>query len=78
MIFFAFKTNTKFSNTNLETMQVEISGRVQILDSSDLLVSNVRDSDAGLYKCIRSNEAGSVEGEAYLGVMGKKSGFFFF
>lgn len=56
-------------------MQVEISGRVQILDSSDLLVSNVRDSDAGLYKCIRSNEAGSVEGEAYLGVMGKKSGF---
>lgn len=56
-------------------MQVEISGRVQILDSSDLLVSNVRDSDAGLYKCIRSNEAGSVEGEAYLGVMGKKSVF---
>lgn len=57
-------------------MQVEISGRVQILDSSDLLISNVRDSDAGLYKCIRSNEAGSVEGEAYLGVMGKKSDFF--
>lgn len=56
-------------------MQVEISGRVQILDSSDLLISNVRDSDAGLYKCIRSNEAGSVEGEAYLGVMGKQSVF---
>lgn len=50
---------------------MEISGRVQILETGDLLISNVRENDAGLYKCIRSNEAGNVSGEAYLGVMGK-------
>lgn len=51
-------------------MPVELSGRVQILETGDLLISNVRETDAGLYSCIRSNEAGSVTGEAYLGVMG--------
>lgn len=35
-----------------------------------MLISNVRESDAGWYNCIRSNEAGSVTGQAYLGVMG--------
>lgn len=54
-----------------DSMPVELSGRVQILETGDLLISNVRETDAGLYKCIRSNEAGSVTGEAYLGVMGK-------
>lgn len=38
----------------------------------DLLISNVRESDAGLYTCTRANEAGAVTGEAYLGVMGKE------
>lgn len=50
---------------------MEYSGRVQVLDSGDLLISNVRETDAGLYACIRSNEAGTVNGQAYLGVMGK-------
>lgn len=50
---------------------VELSGRIQFLDSGDLLISNVRESDAGLYSCIRSNEAGTVNGQAYLIVMGK-------
>lgn len=55
-----------------ETMQIDTSsGRVQFLESGDLLISNVRESDAGLYTCTRSNEAGTVFGEAYLGVMGK-------
>lgn len=54
-----------------ESIPIEISGRVQILESGDLLISNVRESDAGLYTCTRSNEAGTVTGEAYLGVMGK-------
>lgn len=54
-----------------ETQLVEISSRVQILESGDLLISNVRESDAGLYTCVRSNEAGTVNGEAYLGVLGK-------
>ena len=53
------------------TQEVETSGRVQVLESGDLLVSNVREADAGLYRCIRTNEAGSVSGEAYLGVMGE-------
>ncbi|XP_017852461.1 protein sidekick [Drosophila busckii] len=52
-----------------ETQLVEISSRVQILESGDLLISNIRPSDAGLYICVRANEAGSVKGEAYLGVL---------
>lgn len=47
------------------------SGRIQILESGDLLISNVRESDAGLYTCMRSNEAGAVQGEGWLTVMGK-------
>lgn len=47
------------------------SGRLQILDSGDLLISNVRESDAGSYECKRSNEAGSVSGRAFVNVMGK-------
>lgn len=50
---------------------MEYSGRVQVLDSGDLLISNVRETDAGLYACLRSNEAGTVNGQAFLGVMGK-------
>lgn len=50
---------------------MEYSGRIQVLDSGDLLISNVRETDAGLYACVRSNEAGSVNGQAYLSVMGK-------
>lgn len=54
------------------SIPVELSGRVQILESGDLLISNVRESDAGLYTCTRANEAGSVTGGAHLGVMGKE------
>lgn len=60
-----------FSLSISDSMPVELSGRVQILETGDLLISNVRESDAGLYSCVRSNEAGSVTGEAYLGVMGE-------
>ncbi|XP_055298298.1 protein sidekick isoform X5 [Sitodiplosis mosellana] len=52
-----------------DTTPVELTGRVQVLENGDLLISNVRESDAGWYNCIRSNEAGSVTGQAYLGVM---------
>lgn len=55
-----------------DSAPVELSNRIQILETGDLLISNVRESDAGLYNCIRANEAGTVTGEAYLGVMGKK------
>lgn len=50
---------------------VEISSRVQVLESGDLLISNVYETDAGQYTCIRSNEAGMVMAEALLTVMGK-------
>lgn len=52
---------------------IEPTNRLQILETGDLLISNVRETDAGLYKCLRSNEAGSVNGEAYLGVMGMQT-----
>jgi len=51
-------------------MSVEIAGRVQVLDNGDLLIAAVKPYDAGKYTCIRANEAGSVNGSAYLIVMG--------
>lgn len=67
---FKFRVTTLLT-WQTETHLVEISSRIQILESGDLLISNVRESDAGLYTCVRSNEAGTVNGEAYLGVLGK-------
>lgn len=52
-------------------MPVEIAGRVQVLDNGDLLIAAVKPNDAGKYTCIRANEAGSVNGSAYLSVLGK-------
>lgn len=49
---------------------MEIAGRVQLLDSGDLLIAAVKTHDAGKYACLRSNEAGSVNGSAYLSVLG--------
>lgn len=60
-------TNSK----QIDSTPVEESGRTQVLETGDLLISNVRESDAGLYGCIRANEAGTVFAEAYLSVMGK-------
>lgn len=47
---------------------------MQILDSGDLLISNVRETDGGLYTCIRENEAGRVIGSGYLTVLGMSCG----
>lgn len=54
----------------LDSTPIEQNGRVQVLENGDLLISNVRETDSGWYNCIRSNEAGTVTGQAYLGVMG--------
>lgn len=62
------KPNLLFNGS--DSTPVELSRRVQLIEQGDLLISNVRESDAGWYSCIRSNEAGSVIGQAYLGVMG--------
>ncbi|XP_076627146.1 sidekick cell adhesion molecule isoform X4 [Colletes latitarsis] len=52
-----------------DTILVEIAGRVQVLDNGDLLIAAVKPNDAGKYTCIRANEAGSVNGSAYLTVL---------
>lgn len=51
---------------------MEVSRRIQVLETGDLLISNVREADAGLYACTRANEAGIVTGSAHLGVLGKQ------
>lgn len=50
---------------------VEASGRLQVLDPGDLLIAAVKESDAGLYTCVRANEAGDVHASAYLTVLGE-------
>lgn len=60
-----------YFNSLIDTMPVEIAGRVQVLDNGDLLIAAVKPNDAGKYTCIRANEAGSVNGSAYLSVLGK-------
>ncbi|KAI4461154.1 titin [Holotrichia oblita] len=52
-----------------EQNEVEISGRIQILENGDLLLAAVKKSDAGMYTCIRANEAGHISGSAYLDVL---------
>lgn len=37
----------------------------------------MQESDSGSYQCIRSNEAGTMSGEAFLGVLGECGMFFF-
>lgn len=46
------------------------SSRIQILETGDLLIAAVREKDAGVYTCVRSNEAGEVRGSANLSVLG--------
>lgn len=55
----------------LDSIMLESSSRYQIFSNGDLVISNVNEADSGSYKCVRSNEAGSVSGEAFLGVLGK-------
>lgn len=51
--------------------EVSTSSRIQILETGDLLIAAVREKDAGVYTCVRSNEAGEVRGSANLSVLGK-------
>lgn len=55
----------------LDVGPVEPSGRVQVLETGDLLIADTRESDAGKYTCVRANEAGSVQASAYLGILGE-------
>uniref|UniRef100_A0A182ITM4 Uncharacterized protein n=1 Tax=Anopheles atroparvus TaxID=41427 RepID=A0A182ITM4_ANOAO len=52
-----------------DTLPIESSTRVQVLDTGDLLLSNVRETDSGLYTCIRENEAGRVVASGFLTVL---------
>ncbi|KAJ8966484.1 hypothetical protein NQ317_018469 [Molorchus minor] len=57
--------------------EVETSSRVQILETGDLLIAAVKESDAGMYTCVRSNEAGEVKGSAHLQVLVWQTVFYF-
>jgi Immunoglobulin I-set domain len=66
--------DTKLTMSNFaDSVIIESSSRFQIFSDGDLVISNLQEKDAGHYKCIRSNEAGSVSGEAFLGVLGEFS-----
>ncbi|XP_051172890.1 protein sidekick isoform X3 [Leptopilina boulardi] len=52
-----------------DSFPVEIAGRVQLLENGDLLITAVKANDAGKYTCFRANEAGSVNGSAFLSVL---------
>jgi len=49
--------------------QISFSGRIQILEDGSLLIATVRSTDQGKYTCSRANEAGSVDGSAWLKVL---------
>jgi hypothetical protein len=61
-----------FILNSTDSTVIESSSRFQIFNNGDLVISNIQEKDAGAYKCIRSNEAGSVSGEAFLGVLGNE------
>ncbi|KAI5697514.1 hypothetical protein M8J75_011594 [Diaphorina citri] len=44
-----------------DDLPVTILGRTQILEQGDLLIADVKNTDAGKYTCVRQNEAGRVE-----------------
>ncbi|CAB0041624.1 unnamed protein product [Trichogramma brassicae] len=48
---------------------LEIAGRVQVLESGDLVIGNTKRSDAGKYTCVRANEAGSTNASAHISVI---------
>lgn len=53
-----------------DTIIIQSTNRLQIHENGNLFISNVQESDTGSYRCTRSNEAGSVAGLAFLGVLG--------
>lgn len=67
---FTYCNKLQHENLIADTIPVEIAGRVQVLDNGDLLIAAIKPYDAGKYTCVRANEAGSVNGSAYLTVMG--------
>ena len=57
-------------NLYIDGKMVDGVGRLQVLDSGDLLVAAVRTSDEGIYQCTRANEAGMLQAAAHLVVLG--------
>lgn len=59
--------------TITDSSAVDLSGRLQVLETGDLLIPAVRESDAGKYSCVRANEAGQVTAAGYLSVLGESA-----
>nr|XP_045601913.1 protein sidekick-like isoform X1 [Procambarus clarkii] len=55
-------------NDDLELVE---NGHYQILSSGDLLIAGVNTRDEGKYTCLRSNEAGTASGNAWLAILVK-------
>lgn len=53
-----------------DSQSVDLTGRLQVLETGDLLIAAVREADAGKYTCVRANEAGQVQAAGYLSVLG--------
>lgn len=56
-----------------DNQPLELNGRLQALETGDLLIAAVRESVAGKYSCVRANEAGQVKATGYLSVLGKSA-----
>ncbi|KAG6449472.1 hypothetical protein O3G_MSEX006098 [Manduca sexta] len=52
-----------------DSLIINLSGRLQTLEDSDLLITSTTTADSGKYTCVRANDAGNVSGEAYLTVL---------
>lgn len=64
---------TWFKGPAYSTPIQQNQGRLQVLESGDLLIAAVRESDGGVYTCQQANEAGSLHASAMLAVLGKWS-----
>lgn len=52
-----------------DSLIINLSERAQTLEEGDLLIISTTPADSGKYTCVRSNEAGTISGTAFLTVL---------